>query len=66
MTEGAARTAVFIVRVWNEEGVDGETLRARIVQTFDAADPAAAETFALSSKSGIVAAIRAFLDRAAR
>jgi hypothetical protein len=64
MTEGAARTAVFIVRVWHEEGAEGETLRARIVQTLDAGDPGAAETFALSSRSGIVSAIRAFLDRA--
>jgi hypothetical protein len=66
MTEGAARTAVFIVRVWHEEGADGESLRARIVQTLDAADPAAAETFALSSRSAVVSAIRKFLDRAAR
>jgi hypothetical protein len=66
MTEQRRGTAVFIVRLWHEERPDGDTLRARIVQTLDAADPEAAETFAVSSSSAIVSAVRAFLAGAAR
>ena len=65
MTEQGGRTAVFIVRLWHEEGAAGEALRARIVQTLDAADPGAVETFALSSSREIVVAVRAFLASAA-
>jgi hypothetical protein len=65
MTEQARQTAVFIVRLWHEEGTTGDTLRARIIQTLDAADPAAVETFGLASSPDIVSAVRAFLERAA-
>jgi hypothetical protein len=65
MKEQGGRTAFFSVRVWHEEGADGRMLRARIVQTLDAADPGSAETFALSTSSDIVSAVQAFLARAA-
>jgi hypothetical protein len=62
------KTAVLVIRVWWDEGLDGNALRARITRTLDVSDADALETAAASEDEEIVAAVSAWLCsfRAAR
>lgn len=56
----AERTAVLVIRAWREPN-DGIDLRARVLRTADASKPGR-EEIAVSGESGIMAAVRAWLD----
>ena len=62
------RTGVLVIRVWLEEGLEQDALRARITQTRDISSPKRTETAAASERE-IVAAVekwlRAFVDASA-
>jgi len=62
------RTGVLVIRVWLEEGLEQNALRARITQTTDISSPNPTETAAASERE-IVAAVeqwlRAFVDASA-
>ena len=55
------KTAVLVIRVWWEEGLDGKALRARITRTPDVSDADALETAAASEEEEILAAVSAWL-----
>jgi hypothetical protein len=62
------RTGVLVIRVWLEQGLAQDALRARITQTLDISVPNAVEK-AASSEPEIVDAVeqwlRAFVSRSA-
>jgi hypothetical protein len=62
------RTGVLVIRVWLEQGLEQDALRARITQTLDISVPNAVEK-AASSEPEIVDAVeqwlRAFVSRSA-
>jgi hypothetical protein len=62
------RTGVLVIRVWLEQGLEQDALRARITQTLDISVPNAVEK-AASSELEIVDAVekwlRAFVSRSA-
>jgi hypothetical protein len=56
----AERTAVLVIRAWRVAN-DGTDLRARVLRTVDASKPGR-EEIAVSGESGIIAAVRTWLD----
>ena len=53
-------TGVLVIRVWLEEGLEQDSLRARITQTLDISSANTTET-AASSEREIVAAVEKWL-----
>lgn len=59
------RTGVLVIRVWLEEGLEQDALRARITQTPDISSPTTTETAAASERELVAAVekwLRAFVD----
>ncbi len=61
MAQALKRTAVLVIRVWFEEGLEQAPLRARITRTLDVSVPGASETSAATSEQEVVKAVRTWM-----
>ncbi len=61
MRQSEERSAVLVIRAWQDDGEDPEAVRARLTQTPDSALPGWEQSAAVGEEQ-IVAAVRAWLD----
>ena len=61
MAQALKRTAVLVIRVWFEEGLEEAPMRARITGTPDVSVPGASDTRGAASEQEVVTAVRTWL-----
>jgi hypothetical protein len=60
MAGALERTAVLVIRLWKEEDIGRDSMRARITQSLDVSSPVRTET-AAASEAEILDAVRVWL-----